>query len=411
MENINEPPQNISDKNNDNIRVQREVIRNNLFKSLHSLINKDSPALRALIRAIMVESGEDKFISLFRKVSTKTEQSKSVATNTDRLLAITDLELRSIYHEMMTIKNSISQENVEKIKEKENRYRMLYIDRINYHPLEEIKEVGLHVKINNNDRQSLQQRFSDYRGQRPILEIIKNEELLQIGRFKSKPSLLAHDWFDHLSFLSTLQKAGILNDYDDLIQELGDPSQNDIYSRYSERLATFGYQIRKMELVDLSKYEPRFPYLKYKNKLISLLEKGGDRFQKQINVLNNDINYKRFEFLFNEPLEEFVRENDKRFELLKTTDGSVFNYFDPRYIALIVEIAKFSEDFNFKDEIDKINIAIEVFLVDAVSGVNNGEIIFNEEYINNTRTAKLSMDRIEWIKDHTGFLTFKNSIL
>ncbi len=79
----------------------------------------------------------------------------------------------------------------------------------------------------------------------PLLELVKNKEVLGVNGFmSSKISLAVHDSLDHVLGFSIAERTGLLAKFNDLFESIGNPQHTDIFKREGEVLASIGFGVR-----------------------------------------------------------------------------------------------------------------------------------------------------------------------
>ena len=402
------------------IRAKREKVRDYLFTALEQCLNKDSEIMARLIKVILIPNSNESHFKAFFNRLLNSKSYQSVKENNEILQNFSDQRLSEIYQNAVSIADSASPKDVEKILRKQEMYFELYKAREDTRSLEQLQEVGLNCKIPEKTLAELRKRFSKYKGEVPIIELAKNEKVIKIGPFTSKISLVTHDWFDHIVVVDLMKQNGLFNKYEDLLQDLGNPLQRDVYSRQSERFASLGYEYRKSLYMDLSTYVPRFEFTSNFNRLVRFLESSvqkypqhSENFKNAVNLINGEeFDTKLFEFFFNQMVAEYVRENDKYFDMFSAINSEEkVKFFDARYISLLIEFVDLIKGLNLKSKVDEINTYLESRIIEGVETDSKSfEFVVNNENIANTEITNLQEDRKRWISNNTGFLTLKNRI-
>lgn len=410
--------------------LKKIILRDNLFSQFKGLLNKDSQIINSLLKVFFVENPSFQFFCTLWKTLIKTDTSISPVFN-QILREIEQDDLENIFN---SCKNLLHDKNVitkayNKLEQQQFIADKGQQDNSSRRTFEQLSKVGMVISVSEDKLPYLIERFSNYNGPVPILEIIKNEKILNLSGYKnSKVGLATHDFFDHIIFTSVLKDYKLLSKYDDFWKEIGDPKNTDLLARSGERIASIAFQIRKLMFIDLTKYSPRLNAgVENLSKLTNILENGKLKFPvhatdfeeviKLIKDNKNDLMVKKVEFVLNEVLAEFVRENQANGNLKRLNyDNSIAgeaDFFDPRYLCFIIEscvcICDEEKIKNLQNILFKLDCFVESFLRNSIS--HSKPIAWNmnlESITNFVPEDNLDEATVAWIKNHLGFTTFKN---
>jgi dephospho-CoA kinase len=105
---------------------------------------------------------------------------------------------------------------------------------------------GVRIRISSDALELLERVRDEHKnGMIPLIEILKNEKILDISGFQdSKISHAIHDTIDHAWLFWMLKDRGIFEKYLRLFDSIGNPETTDIYKREGEVVASIGFGVR-----------------------------------------------------------------------------------------------------------------------------------------------------------------------
>lgn len=406
-------------------RYKEDYLLDFLFKAFDKQINKDSPLIRKLIRSLIVGQSAEDFKHIYH---TYVEKHSSLSGEmTEQREGISDDDLERVYeeaHEELAYINENKDAVLQEQRAKEEQALDSQLDEEPSRTLEDLKE-GVNIAVGSEhfeEFQSFVREMEEKYPDVPILELVKNQRIFDLSGYEdSKASLAVHDVYDHAIFSEILAQHGLLEKYEDLLEEIGDPLNTDALSRSGERLASIAYQARKMLAIDIDQYEARFSA---KDKNIERLEnlfaeEEGGRLEDASAILESEAyDEKRLEFVINEVLAEFMREkNDRGYLKYVAGDDQFedFKFFDKRYLGLMVEIVHLLSQEEFQTEVAdweyKLCAYIEHILTESAEGAEPPQFEISFEEVQQFEPEDhLAPEKLEWLREHIGFTTLKNKM-
>ncbi|HKB88861.1 MAG TPA: hypothetical protein VKC53_04435 [Patescibacteria group bacterium] len=282
--------------------------------------------------------------------------------------------------------------------------------------LEVLKDQGMRISI-PSEYKSLLVREYEKNEICPILDKVKNTRMVTINGFdNSKTSLTIHDIFDHFWFYAKLEETGILNNYSDFLNQVGNPQNTDIFSREGELIASVAFDYRSKTVSEIE-YQPLFNLVQIE-RVFKHSERAGTLTQNQKKAWEylktidpNSQEGKGLTFVVSGISIELMEQRRKNgFIRVLTNDfkpKSVLSILDPEYVALIVE----SHGILYKSETETdktllyISTMVEDYLIRVVGNEPQEDLILSLDSIKkfDPTKSRVSVKRFQWMKDHLGF--------
>ena len=297
--------------------------------------------------------------------------------------------------------------------------------------LENILKNGVELSIEPEAIDSLKQVVANAGdGSIPITEQVKNLRLITINGFRgSKISHAAHDAIDHAWTFDLLRRTGLLDDYRDLLQSIGNPHQTNIFFREGEAIASISFGVRYWSMIE--------PGFKPSTSIQDIAEKMDEHFEMgRLTDVRHIRAYKIARQLIKDPsvreaqclaftLSNYLTElNEQRRKhgKIKQKDlvtGSVVGELDPLspdFLSLFIETHHeiLKSENKHRNDLFVFHIILEEFLRDVGDGNLPADASLNVRIpdlrtIDVTRT-KLPASSLHWMFRNHGFTSIKDPI-
>jgi hypothetical protein len=251
----------------------------------------------------------------------------------------------------------------------------------------------------------------------PLLDRVKNKKIATINGFnESKVSLTIHDIFDHYWFYTFLEEQGILDNYADFLQRVGNPQSTDIFSREGELIASVAFDYRTFSVSEAD-YQPLFDMTQIKT-LFEKAKKAGRSSANQerallfLNHLDPTSEEARclcfvlsgltIELMEQRRKHGFIRVLDEEFKSV-----GVLDVLDAEYLALVVESHHLL--FSERVEVDKIllniSVLIEDYLLKVVRDSQTQPLVVTIDALKNLQLEQtiVPTESVDWMRQHLGF--------
>jgi hypothetical protein len=268
------------------------------------------------------------------------------------------------------------------------------------------------------------------RGSIPITEQIKNLRLITINGFRgSKISHATHDAMDHAWTFDLLKKKGLLDDYSELLQSIGNPHLTNIFFREGEAIASIAFGVRYWSIVEPG-FKPVMSCIDIRNKMDEHFDAGQltaprhMRAYRVIRELANDPNAREAQclgFAFSNYFTELDEQRRKHGKIKQKdlSTGEISGELDPLsadFLSLFIEthheVSK-SEN-KHRNDLFVFHIILEEFLRDIGTGKLPPDAALNVR-VQDLRTrdmthTTLPPERLHWMFRNHGFTSTKDSI-
>ena len=267
-------------------------------------------------------------------------------------------------------------------------------------------------------------------GSIPVTEQIKNLRLVNINGFKdSKISLVAHDVMDHAWTFELMQRKGLLDDYRDLLQSIGNPHLTNIFFREGEAVASIAFGVRYWSTI-----EPGFKPVYSSQRIARMMEEHFDtgrlseerhmRSYRVMRSLAKDPSTREAQslgFSFSNYITELDEQRRKHGKIKQKdlTTGKVIGELDPLspdFLSLFIEVHHeiLNSKNKHRNDLFVFHIILEEFLQDVGSGKLPDSAVLNIR-VQDLRTrdmtqVKLPPERLHWMFRNHGFTSTKDSI-
>ena len=250
------------DQINENVELETRYEAFRIISDYFSVGNSVSPLERALaplispshavnhignqIGQLIVEAFRepDPYMALrkFRELKPRTIQEEMI-------LLVNDTEFLNCHQTLITsleqLKDQIYDSSVRNIKQIEANDDLQFNQK-DTRSIDAIISNGVRIRISSNALEYLERERENHRnGMIPLIEILKNEKILEVGGFQgSKISHAIHDTIDHAWLFWMLKERGLFEKYLGLFDSIGNPEATDIYKREGEVVASIGFGVR-----------------------------------------------------------------------------------------------------------------------------------------------------------------------
>lgn len=268
------------------------------------------------------------------------------------------------------------------------------------------------------------------RGILPIIEIVKNKEVLGVNGFmSSKIALAIHDAIDHTMGFQIAARTGLLSKYANMFESIGNPQHTDIFKREGEVLASIGFGVRYWANLEHG-FVPLISAKDLLVKMDALFDKGqlSDRHMEAFKLLrslvHNDSSREAqsLGFVFSNYIVE-LDEQRRKYGKIKQKDlvtKRVVGELDPLsadYLSFFIEMHHqlLNSHNKHRDNLLRYHILLEEYLC----AIGSGKLDPAEELIIRVQDmkdidfsqTKLPPGRIQWMTRNYGFSAIRDAIL
>lgn len=291
-----------------------------------------------------------------------------------------------------------------------------------------VSEQGIELRISRDGvpviRDAQQQAG---RGMFPVLELVKNLRVLEVGGFTgSKVSLAIHDVMDHVWLFDLLDRLGIFQKYAELFNSIGNPEAFDIFRREGEIVASIGFGVRLWANMQIG-FVPEYSVQLMMEKMEKDFDDGllGPMHQEafvKLRRLARDVSSRESQslaFVFSNYLVELdeQRRKEGRIKRRDPRTHKVVGELDPwspDYMAFFIDTHSILLDSHNKhrDTLLRLHLIFEEFLC--------SEAAINGHPLNLTLRSLAEQDfsvstlppvRINWIARNYGFSAFREPVI
>jgi dephospho-CoA kinase/uncharacterized protein YkuJ len=266
----------------------------------------------------------------------------------------------------------------------------------------------------------------------PVTELIKNERIVKTVRVpESKVSLVIHDAVDHLWFINLLDKRGIFNRYEIMMESIGNFTNCDIYKRESEMVASISFGTRSWTNYEIG-YSPQFTVADIQRRFDKLFDDGElkDRHMdafRHVRFLASQPHCREAQslgFVFSNYITE-LDEQKRRFGKIKVLDSETYeitgelNPIGADYLSFFVDSHRTLHDRKNKhrDTLLRVHVLFEHHLANR-SIAESGEGLsfhFNplewDDDILRRANETLPQQRLLWMARNYGFTAVREHLI
>ena len=445
------------DQINENVELETRYEAFRIISDYFSVGNSVSPLEKALaplispshavnhignqIGQLIVEAFRepDPYMALgkFRELKPRTIQEEMI-------LLVNDTEFLNCHQTLITslekLKDQIYDSSVRNIKQIEANDDLQFNQK-DTRSVDAMISNGVRIRISSNALEYLERERENHRnGMIPLIEILKNEKILEVGGFQgSKISHAIHDTIDHAWLFWMLKERGLFEKYLGLFDSIGNPEATDIYKREGEVVASIGFGVRYWANIEAG-FIPK----------ISISEIA-DRFEKYFDLGDLDElhldSYRRVRALSKHPLQReaqslafvfsnYLTELDEqrrkhgKIKRKDTRTKKILGELDPwspDYLSFFVEAHNLLLNSKnrhrntlhlvhllFEDYLNK-NDSLEggtlVLQMDTVLNQWIGKSRDGEDQSSPLLGLRLPPERINWMLANPGFTAFKDQVV
>lgn len=266
----------------------------------------------------------------------------------------------------------------------------------------------------------------------PVTELIKNARIVKTNRIpESKVSLVIHDAVDHLWFINLLDKRGIFDRYELMMEGIGNFTKCDIYKRESEMVASISFGTRSWTNFEIG-YWPQWTVTDIQKRFDELFDSGelSDRHMeafRHVRFLASQPHRREAQslgFVFSNYISE-LDEQRRRFGKIKFLDSETYEVtgeLDPigaDFLSFFVDSHRTLHDRKNKhrDTLLRVHVLIEFYLADR-SAAESGEGLsfhFNplewDDDILRRANETLPQQRLLWMARNYGFTAVREQLI
>lgn len=275
--------------------------------------------------------------------------------------------------------------------------------------LDILRKKGMHIKISKPDIQMIRENYVD-EDNCPVIDQIKNKKIANINGFtQSKISLIIHDFFDHFWIYDLLESSGILQRYSEFLQSVGNPQNTDMFSREGELIASVGFEWRSSHTPERD-FKPLFSFSQIQDILhtnsnnISQNQRIAKEILKKIDAeeikrLCSICSGVFIELMEQKRVHGFIRKLDKNYTAI-----GLQSFYDPEYIALIIEVTHIlcNPKTKAREQLFKTEITIEDYLTSLIRGESEDDLLITLKDVQSfdPKNSRVNEKRQKWLLDN-----------
>jgi hypothetical protein len=264
----------------------------------------------------------------------------------------------------------------------------------------------------------------------PITEQVKNLRLITINGFRgSKISHAVHDAVDHAWTFELLRTKGLLEEYRDLLQSIGNPHLTNIFFREGEAIASISFGVRYWSMIEPG-FKPATSIQDIANKMDEHFDAGQLSDERHIRAyriirkLIKDPSVREAQclaFTFSNYITE-LNEQRRKHGKIKQKDlatGSIKSELDPfsaDFLSLFIETHHeiLKSENRHRNDLFVFHILLEEYLRDVGNGKLPEDAQLNVR-IPDLRTVDVTQttlpaSRLHWMFRNHGFTSTKDSV-
>jgi len=261
----------------------------------------------------------------------------------------------------------------------------------------------------------------------PILELIKNERIIESGGLSnSKISLAVHDLMDHIWLCSLLINKGTHDRHRNLFDAVGNPEYTNLFKREGEMFASIAFGVRHWANIGVG-FMPLHSVTDILQRFDSLFDDDElkDYYLDSYRILRRLAHHPQSRtaqclgFTFSNYLVE-LNEQRRRNGTIKERDPQthkVIGELDPwgaKFLSFFVDTVELLLDSQTKhrDTLLRIHILLEEFFASSASTQSQPMKIYvaNLDKIDFTQTS-LPPDRLVWMSTNYGFTALRDAVI
>ena len=380
----------------------------------------------AKIMPMLMIPDRDTSLEEFRSVSPHTDDELLVALTNDAEFS----DLHGALQEHLTYtESSIREETLANQARIERNDKSQFSEAPTHRTLEAIRQNGVTIKVRPDALEMLRHANIIARSDRPLIEYLKNERVLNINKFdESKISLAVHDFMDHAWTFALIQDTGLLHKYAEMFASIGNPQHFDIFKREGEIVASIAFGVREYEtmrpgfepLVETDKIREYLDVLFVEDKLDISRHMDALRILKGLKP--GSLEWQSLGFVFSSYITE-LDEQRRKHGVIKQHDlqtAEVLGELDPYspdFLCFFIEahhqVLK-PKNFHYND-LARFQVLLEDYLVGIASGnlSDDAELNVKLSILRNIDFSgvQISAGRIRWIREHYGFASIRDAVV
>jgi hypothetical protein len=300
---------------------------------------------------------------------------------------------------------------------------------------------GVRIRISSDAFTLLErERESQKNGMIPLIEILKNEKILDVSGFQdSKISHAIHDTIDHAWLFWMLRERGLFEKYLGLFDSIGNPEATDMYKREGEVVASIGFGVRYWANIEAG-FIPKVSISEIAERFESYFDLGElddlhlDSYRKVRELVKHPLQREAqsLAFAFSNYLTELDEQRRKHGKIKRkdTRTKKILGELDPwspDYLSFFVEAHNLllNSKNRHRNTLHLVHLLFEDYL-NRNDSLEGGTLILHMNTVLNEWTGlsrdgeasfsplmRLSIppERINWMLANPGFTAFKDQVV
>jgi dephospho-CoA kinase len=300
---------------------------------------------------------------------------------------------------------------------------------------------GVRIRISSDAITLLErERESQKNGMIPLIEILKNEKILDVSGFQdSKISHAIHDTIDHAWLFWMLRERGLFEKYLGLFDSIGNPEATDMYKREGEVVASIGFGVRYWANIEAG-FIPKVSISEIAERFESYFDLGElddlhlDSYRKVRELVKHPLQREAqsLAFAFSNYLTELDEQRRKHGKIKRkdTRTKKILGELDPwspDYLSFFVEAHNLllNSKNRHRNTLHLVHLLFEDYL-NRNDSLEGGTLILHMNTVLNEWTGlsrdgeasfsplmRLSIppERINWMLANPGFTAFKDQVV
>ena len=300
---------------------------------------------------------------------------------------------------------------------------------------------GVRIRISSDALAHLERERESHRnGMIPLIEVLKNEKILDVSGFQdSKISHAIHDTIDHAWLFWMLRERGLFEKYLGLFDSIGNPEATDIYKREGEVVASIGFGVRYWANIEAG-FIPKVSITEIAERFESYFDLGElddlhlDSYRKVRELVKHPLQREAqsLAFVFSNYLTELDEQRRKHGKIKRkdTRTKKILGELDPwspDYLSFFVEAHNLllNSKNRHRNTLHLVHLLFEDYL-NRNDSLEGGTLILQMNTVLNQWTGlsldgetaispllglRLPPERINWILANPGFTAFKDQVV
>jgi hypothetical protein len=295
--------------------------------------------------------------------------------------------------------------------------------------LEQVMESGMVITFDTSAVEVLR-RANELAGEGilPLSEYVKNEKILGVSGFMgSKISLAVHDFMDHIWTFDLIEQTGILDNYREMFDSIGNPELTDIFKREGEAVSSIAFGVRLHQTMP-SAFGPLMRSSMIEEHMDKLLVEGklGSRHMGAYRTLKSlrkgSVEWQSLGFSFSNYITE-LDEQRRKYGKIKQRDPQTrrlvgeLDPLEPDYLCFFIDTHHeiLSSKNKHRNDLFRFHILLEQYL----TSIANGDVpedqpltILPRQFreIDYSQTT-LPPKRLQWMRNNYGFTATRDEIV